>query len=257
MNMDALQELVRELYRIGAIKFGEFVLKSGKRSPYYIDLRILPSHPFVLRKVGRAMGEILSSLPEDEKVDRICGVPAAGLAIANAVGMETGIPVCYTRKEPIVYKDLANLLRRSLQEKAYPQEKRACLEEIIEEIEKLGGFKTHGVSSYVDGELRDGDKIGIVDDLITTAESKLEARELIELEGKRRGIEVEVVGVFVVLDREQGGRETLEREGLKLHSLLTIREMARHLLDEGILTRQFYNTIIDYTLAERKALGLQ
>ncbi|MCW1301299.1 MAG: hypothetical protein QW507_01970 [Candidatus Nanoarchaeia archaeon] len=254
--MSLLRELARELYQVGAVKFGDFVLKSGRKSPYYINLRILSSYPLLLKEVGKAMAGRINSLSEEDKVNRLCGIPAAGLAIANAVGMETGIPVCYTRKEPIIYRDLVNALRLSLREKDYPPERKWGIEEIIQEIERLSGFKTHGIESYVDGELRDGDRIGIVDDLITTAESKLEAKELIELEAKRRGIGVKVMGVFTVLDREQGGKEALEKEGLKLYSLLTIREMAKFLLEDGVLTPPLYRTIVEYTLAERKSLGL-
>ncbi len=268
VEKNAVVELAKDLYNVNAIKFGKFTLKSRRESPYYIDLRVLSSHPRILERVGILMGRIIESLPEEKKPTRLCGIPAAGLAIANAISFTTGIPVCYTRKEPIVYKDLIARLRKFLEEeKSKLLEKDVnqdyinsfCegYEKAINTIEELGGLKTHGIMRYVDGEIQDGDRIAIVDDLITTAESKLEAINLIKLEAKRRNISVNMVGVYVLIDREQGGKETLEKEGIKLYSLLTVREAAKYLFELGILDSQKYNTIVNYTLEERKHLGLE
>ncbi|HER20335.1 MAG TPA: hypothetical protein ENO14_04720, partial [Chromatiales bacterium] len=54
-NSPAVRELSRELFRIGAIRFGSFTLKDGRESPFYLDLRILVSHPTALARVGRAL----------------------------------------------------------------------------------------------------------------------------------------------------------------------------------------------------------
>ncbi|MEM3736806.1 MAG: hypothetical protein QXJ75_01765 [Candidatus Bathyarchaeia archaeon] len=247
--------LVKRLHEIGAIKFGEFKLKSGKISPYYVDLRILPSYPSVLREVGRVMGEMIYSLPE--KPTRLCGIPAAGLAIATMVGVETGVPTVYVRKEPMVYRDLLMKLRTFIKERKYQPDEIPGVEKAIEIIEELSGLKTHGIARYVDGELQNGDRIGIVDDLITTAESKLEARDLIKLEAERRNLNVRIIGVYVLIDREQGGREALQKEGLKLYSVATIRDVAKWLKDLGNISPQMYSTIVNYTTSERKAACLE
>jgi uridine monophosphate synthetase len=242
-------ELIRRLYEIGVIKFGEFTLKSGKKSPYYIDLRILPSYPDVLCQVGKVMGEMIMSLPE--KPTRLCGIPTAGLAIATAIGMQTGIPVVYTRKEPVVYKDLATQLRNFTKEGKYHPTEIPGVEKVIKTIEELSGLKTHGIARYVDGDMQNRDKIGIVDDLITTAESKLEGRDLVKLEAKRRNISVDVIGVYVLLDREQGGREALEKEGIQLFSIFTITEVIKCLYECGLLESKKYNILMDYINSER------
>jgi orotate phosphoribosyltransferase len=245
-------ELMKRLYEIGAIKFGEFTLKSGKKSPYYVDLRILSSYPDVLRQVGKVMGEMI--LADKERPDVICGIPAAGLAIANAISLEFNIPAIYTKKEPIIYKELAKYLNNLLntrEEGGFSFDLRPGIEEAIRIIESLSGLKVHGIPRYVDGDFKDGARIGIVDDLITTAESKLEARDLILLDAKRRNINVSVVGVYVLLDREQGGREALEREGLKLRSVATITEAVKWLYELKLLDFERYKTIIDYVAAEK------
>src|SRR5437867_8352866 len=163
------REIIKDLFKIGSIQFGgPFRLKSGKESPYYFDLRNLSSHPEVLQKIGFAMLELI---PEEEEPTDLCGIPSSGLAITNSMSSQGGIPAFYTRKEPIIYKDLAKTLRGII-------EKRLLNNEIlqgdyyygftkaIEEIEKLSGLKSHGIARYCDGEYHDNGKIAIVDDLI-------------------------------------------------------------------------------------------
>jgi uridine monophosphate synthetase len=252
------KELVKSLHKIGALKFGEFTLKSGKKSPYYVDMRILASYPRVLKQAGQTLGEMILNDPDRPNV--LCGIPAAGLAIATAIGLETGIPVFYTKKEPIVYKDLVNYLSRILETRdgeSFRPEERAGITKALEIINAMRGLKAHGLPQYVDGEYREGAQIAIVDDLITTAESKLEARDLILLDAVRRNLHVTIVGVYVILDREQGGAETLENAGIKLRSVATIREAARLLHEDGELQSDMYNTIINYTLQDRRASGLE
>jgi orotate phosphoribosyltransferase len=250
---ESKQELMKQLFKIGAVKFGEFTLKSGKKSPYYIDLRVLSAYPTVLRHVGRLMGEIVFTSPG--KPDILCGIPSAGLAIANAMSLEFNVPTVYTKKEPIIYKDLAMHLRK-LEESSSTLDKPG-LWKAIDIVEALSGMKTHGLPRYVEGDFCDGAKIGIIDDLITTAESKLEARDLILMDAKRRNIAINVVGVYVILDREQGGREALELQGLRLYSIATISETVRWLYEYGILTREMHDTILEYTLSERRLMGLE
>jgi len=242
-------ELIKRLYEIGALKFGEFILKSGKRSPYYIDLRMLSSYPSLLIEIAREFKSIIENQPEKPTV--LCGVPMAGLAIANALSLETGIPVIYIRKEPLVYRDLAKMFERSVQEGRYQSHEIPTIKKIINVLEELGGFKTHGIASYVDGVLRDGDKVGIVDDLVTTAESKLEVRDIIMREASRRNVKINILGVYVVIDREQGGKEALEKEGIKLYSLATMTEVAEMLYNCGILPKEKYETIINYIVSEK------
>jgi orotate phosphoribosyltransferase len=243
------EELLVELYGIGAIKFGDFSLKSGKKSPYYVNLRILPSHPNVLAKVGRAISDMINALPE--KPTRLCGIPMGGLAIASLVAVNTGIPTCYTRKEPIIYKDLVTKLQNIITEGKFEQNEMAGIQQAIMIIEKLGGLKTHGDSTYVDGEIIDGDRIGIVDDLITTSESKLEAVDLINREAERQKKKVHVVNVNVLMDREQGGRETLQRSGITLNSVATITESAELLYKSGTIDVINYNKVMSYTAGEK------
>jgi uridine monophosphate synthetase len=89
-------QLATQLHGIGCVKFGEFKLKSGLMSPIYIDLRLLVTHPSVLKQAAAAMGDKLSNV---ESFDRLAAIPYAGLPIGVAVALETGKPLIYPRKE--------------------------------------------------------------------------------------------------------------------------------------------------------------
>ena len=89
------KELSRLLYDIGAVRFGSFVLKDGRTSPFYLDLRVLVSHPNALARVGRALVRSAEPLA----FDRIAGLPYAGLPLAVAMSLIGGTPLSYPRKE--------------------------------------------------------------------------------------------------------------------------------------------------------------
>ena len=93
--MDEREELAIRLHEIGAVKFGLFTLKSGLKSPIYIDLRILVSYPDALKMVGRQLGEKAQGL----KFDCIAGIPFAAIAIATAVSLEKNLRMVFPRKE--------------------------------------------------------------------------------------------------------------------------------------------------------------
>ncbi|MBI4043854.1 MAG: orotate phosphoribosyltransferase [Candidatus Diapherotrites archaeon] len=87
--------LCMDLFECGAVKFGVFTLKSGLKSPIYIDLRPIVSHPKILKRVARELKEIAQPL----EFDRVAGIPYAAIPIATALSLETNWPMIYTRKE--------------------------------------------------------------------------------------------------------------------------------------------------------------
>jgi uridine monophosphate synthetase len=87
--------LSNSLFDHDCIQLGSFTLKSGISSPIYIDLRLLVSHPPLLREVAEAMALVAHDLV----FDRIGAIPYAGLPIGVALALVTGQPLVYPRRE--------------------------------------------------------------------------------------------------------------------------------------------------------------
>lgn len=100
--------------------------------------------------------------------------------------------------------------------------------------------KGHGTGAKVDGAYRKSQKTVVLDDLVTRARSKIEAIEVLEEAG------LKVKDVVVLVDREQGGREDLEKEGYKLHAILGIRELFSYYADCKKISRKRHQQILNY-----------
>ncbi len=189
-RFDPRAALTLTLADTGAIRFGDFTLASGKRSPIYVDLRLLASHPSALRQVARAYADLLRGelgVCEPGAKIRLAAIPYAALPIGTAVALELDLPLIYPRKE----------------------------------------VKAHGTSRPVEGEFEAGDRVVVLDDLITTGGSKLAAIEPLEAAG------LEVRDVVVLIDREQGGGQDLANAGYRLHAVLRLCEMLDLLVQAG------------------------
>jgi orotate phosphoribosyltransferase len=191
-------ELSRILHKIGAIKFGTFKLASGRVSPYYIDLRIVPSFPDAFQRVCNMYVKLLEKDLGVENVDCIAGIPTAGMAFASVVA--------YSMKKPFVY------IRPKM--------------------------KSHGRERRIEGILMPGNRVLLIDDLVTAGLSLGKAAKTIRAEG---GV---VSDALVMLDREEGGKERLMKDHIKLHYLLTAREAATKLHELGAIEEDQLKTIL-------------
>ncbi|HEY5730849.1 MAG TPA: orotate phosphoribosyltransferase [Anaerolineales bacterium] len=100
-----LASLADELLSAGCIKFGEFTLKSGLKSPIYIDLRRIITYPKLLEQIGAAYLPLIKDL----KFDRIAGLPYAAIPIATAITLAGNYPMIYPRKEVKTYGTKAEI----------------------------------------------------------------------------------------------------------------------------------------------------
>jgi len=144
------RELSELLHRIGVVRFGEFTLKDGRRSPFYLDLRVLVSHPAALARVARAMLQRAADL----RYDRIAGLPYAGLPIAVAMSLIGERPMIYARKEAKAYGT------RKLIEGEYHPGERALL---VDDVVTSGGAKLEAVEPFRAAGLVVEDVLVIVD----------------------------------------------------------------------------------------------
>lgn len=93
------------LLAAGCIKFGEFTLKSGLKSPLYIDLRQVITYPSLLADIAQAYLPLLSAL----HFSRIAGLPYAAIPIATAISLAGDYPMIYPRKEAKAYGTKAEI----------------------------------------------------------------------------------------------------------------------------------------------------
>jgi len=191
-------EISKILDRIGAMKFGAFKLTSGKMSPYYIDLRIVPSFPDAFRKICNFYADFIGDNVGTENFERVAGIPVAGIPFAALIAYNLKKPFLYIRK----------------------------------------GMRRHGRERRIEGIIAPGDRILLVDDLITTGLSLHNAARSIVAEG---GL---VRDAVVLLDRQEGGREKLEKKGIKVHALLNVAEIASRLHELGTIDEEQLRTIL-------------
>lgn len=91
----SIEKLVLDLAAHDMIKFGEFTLKSGRKSHVYLDLRTSISYPKIFKQICLAYYELMNGL----NYDLICGVPYSALTFASVIANEKQIPMLLKRKE--------------------------------------------------------------------------------------------------------------------------------------------------------------
>jgi len=197
-NISQKERMANILFNIDALKFGVFKLTSGKASPYYIDLRVIPSFPDAFREICESYGQYISSEIGVKSFNRIAAIPMAGLPFASQIAYNLKKPFLYVRK----------------------------------------GIRLHGRERRVEGILVSGDKVLLIDDLLTTGLTLKKAADAVRAEG---GVVTEAV---VFLDREEGGLQLLEQNGIKLHALLKMSEVANVLYEIGAIDEESLKTIL-------------
>ena len=100
--------------------------------------------------------------------------------------------------------------------------------------------KAYGTKQMVEGHFSKGDRCLIIEDLITSGKSIIETIEPLQEIG------LNIDHILIIVDREQGGKLAIEKQGLHVHSLFTITEIANHLLACGKITEQTKEEIFEF-----------
>ncbi len=146
----ALSRLADDLLGAGCVKFGEFTLKSGLKSPIYIDLRRLVTYPRLLDQVAAAYLPVLEKL----KFDRLAGLPYAAIPIVTAISLRAGYPVIYPRKEIKAYGTKAEI------EGEYQAGETAV---VVDDLTTTGGSKFEGIEKLISAGLKVSDVVVLID----------------------------------------------------------------------------------------------
>ncbi|MDP6442443.1 MAG: orotate phosphoribosyltransferase [Pirellulaceae bacterium] len=170
---------LKELIREKALKFGDFTLASGKRASYYLDCRQVTLDGRGANLVAAGILDLLG----DQLPDAVGGMAIGADPISAAV-----ITVAAQQGKPI---------------RGFIVRKEA---------------KGHGAKRAVEGPVSAGDTAVIVEDVVTTGGSSLQAIEHVEAFGMK------VERVVAIIDRLQGGKEAFAAAGYQLETLLTVED---------------------------------
>jgi orotate phosphoribosyltransferase len=192
-----LQELAEFLLKSNSIRFGLFKLSSGKESTYYIDLRTLPSFPAYFKMAINALKERVEKHVNLDSIDYICTIPTAGLVYASALAYTLDKGMIYVRNEP----------------------------------------KDHGTTQLLEGYLKHGSNVLLLDDVVTTGRSLLHAANVVRSNG---GI---VEYALVLIDRCEGASRMLAGNGIRLVSVARIDEIAEILYNSNMLEEDMLKAI--------------
>lgn len=180
-----MEERLTELVFEKAFKYSEepvFKLVSGRMSNYYFNCKTVTLHPEGMYLIGNIVYEIIKDFP----VRGIGGLTLGADPISDAVAYTS-----YLKGKPV---------------EAFVVRKTA---------------KAHGTMQWIEGNIRQGDDVVIVDDVITTGKSTIEAIEKSKAAGLR------ILFAVALIDRQEGGKENIESLGVEVKSVITREEVMK------------------------------
>ena len=167
------EELIKRIKETAYLE-GNFTLRSGKKSKYYLDKYLFETCPDILKALGE---EFAKHITKD--VTLIAGAELGAVALAAAAAMASGKNFCIIRNSK----------------------------------------KTYGTGKLVEGVLKQGDTVLLVEDVATTGGQVLEAAKVITEAGAT------VKKIVCVIDRKQGAEENITKAGYKFESILTKNDL--------------------------------
>jgi len=197
--VEFVKEFATFLHQSGIIKFGDFTLASGKKSSYYVDLRLIPSYPHQFRILIKYLQNDITENIGLSNFDSFVSVPTGGLVIASALAIETVKPIIYVRSKP----------------------------------------KDYGTSKSIEGLIREGMSVLMIDDVATTGGSVVNAIKLLK-EAK-----IKVTDAYVIVNRMEGADEALKELGVKLHAITNVIQITQELYQQKLVDKIILEKVKD------------
>ncbi len=155
---------------------GDFVLRSGRRSKYYLDKYLFETDPRVLRGIVQELAMMIRErLAAGERYDRLAAPELGGVVLGAGLSLELGLPLLLVRK----------------------------------------ASKEYGTTKRIEGRFAPGERVAVVEDIVTSGGAALMAAEALREAG------LVVSDLYCVVDREEGGAEAAKAAGLQLKPLFT------------------------------------
>ena len=167
------EQLARRIADVALLR-GEFTLRSGRKSNYYLDKYRFETQPDVLQELGRMFAERVRP-----GVDRIAGAELGAVPLAALCSIHCGKPCVFIRNQK----------------------------------------KDYGTAKQVEGVLNPGDKVLIVEDVLTTGGQVLEAVKTLQDAGAT------IERIVAVIDRLEGARENIQKAGIVFEALFTSKDL--------------------------------
>ena len=162
---------LREGIRAAAYLEGDFVLRSGRRSRYYLDKYRFETRPELLGPLGERLAAAVAE--HEPEATRLAGPELGAVALATAASLESGLPFVIVRK----------------------------------------AAKEYGTSNRLEGVYEEGERVCVLEDVVTSGGALLEAVQAL----REAGLQVRTA--VCVVDREEGGADELARHAVRLRSL--------------------------------------
>lgn len=195
------EQIASSLFNANCLRFGSFKIKSGELSPYYIDLARLLSSPKDLNVIIQTISEVIKQIMQEEKIDKIASIALKGALISPGISIKLDLPCVIIRKKE----------------------------------------KKYGATGRIVGaEVKKGDKILFIDDVVSKGISKIEGIKPLESKGAK------IKHLIVIVDREQGGKQKLEDKGYIVHSLTKISEIVKILSNSKRISKVKAQKVFEY-----------
>jgi orotate phosphoribosyltransferase len=173
VNTGELGDAIRE----HAYLEGDFVLRSGRRSPYYLDKYRFETHPELLTAIAARLADLVAEHEPD--AHRLAGPELGAVALAAATSLASNLPFLIVRKDA----------------------------------------KGYGTANRLEGAFEPGERVCLVEDVVTSGGAALSAVEAL----REAGLECRIA--VCVVDREEGGVDELARHGVRLRPLFRVGEL--------------------------------